>query len=152
MDFNVVMWIVIMVVLLMIEGMTMNLTTIWLAIGSLGALFATLMGAGGVMQFAVFVIISGVMLIFTRPVVKNYLAVKYQKTNSESLIGRTARVVEPIDNSLEKGTAFLDGKEWTARCESENETINEGELAVVTDIVGVKLIVSREPKTRMIAE
>jgi len=152
MDFNVVLWIGIMIALLVIEGLTMNLTTIWLAIGSLAAFFATLMGAGGVWQFAVFVIVSSVMVVFTRPVVKNYVAVKYQKTNSDSLIGRTARVIEPIDNSLEKGTAFLDGKEWTARTENEGVTFNEGDMAVVTDIVGVKLIVSKEPATKMITE
>ena len=152
MDFNVILWIVIMVVLLMIEGATMNLTTIWMAIGALAAFFFTLAGAGGVMQFAVFVIVSTIMVIFTRPIVKKHLAVKYQKTNTESLIGRTARVVETIDNSLETGTAFLDGKEWSARTESEGTVLEKGDLAVVTDIVGVKLIVSKEPGTRIVAE
>jgi len=151
MDFNVILWIGIMLALMVIEALTMNLTTIWLAVGALVSVFFTLAGAGGVMQFAVFVIVSAVMVFFTRPLVKKYVAVKYQTTNSDSLIGRTARIIEPVNNSLETGTAFLDGKEWTVRTENEGETLNEGDLAVVREIEGVKLIVTKEPKTHMVA-
>ena len=108
-------------------------------------IFFTLAGAGGVMQFGVFVVVSAIMVIFTRPLVKKYVAGRYQKTNSDSLIGRTARIIEPVNNSLETGTAFLDGKEWTARTEHENELLGEGEIVTVREIEGVKLIVSREP-------
>ena len=144
MDFNVVLWIVIMVLLLVVEALTMNLTTIWLAVGALASIFFTLAGAGGVMQFGVFVVVSAVMVFFTRPLVKKYVAGKYQKTNSDSLVGRTARIIEPVNNSLETGTAFLDGKEWTVRSEVDGEVFNEGDIVVVREIEGVKLIVARE--------
>ena len=91
MDFNVILWIVIMVALLVVEALTMNLTTIWLAIGALASVFITLAGAGGVAQFAVFVVVSAIMVFFTRPLVKKYVAGHYQKTNSDSLVGRTGR-------------------------------------------------------------
>ena len=151
MDLNVVLWIVIMIVLMVVEALTMNLTTIWLAVGALASIFFTLAGAGGVMQFGVFVVVSGIMLFFTRPIVKKYIAGRYQTTNSDSLIGRTARIIQPVDNRLETGTAFLDGKEWTARTENEGETLNEGDLAIVREIEGVKLIVSKEPSTHVVA-
>ena len=96
MDFNVILWIVIMVALLVVEALTMNLTTIWLAIGALASVFITLAGAGGVAQFAVFVVVSAIMVFFTRPLVKKYVAGRYQKTNSDSLVGRTARIIEPV--------------------------------------------------------
>lgn len=144
MDFNVILWIVIMVALLVVEALTMNLTTIWLAIGALASVFITLAGAGGVAQFAVFVVVSAIMVFFTRPLVKKYVAGRYQKTNSDSLIGRTARIIEPVNNKLETGTAFLDGKEWTVRSESDSDIFNEGDLVIVREIEGVKLIVARE--------
>ena len=151
MDFNVILWIVIMVLLLVVEALTMNLTTIWLAVGALASIFFTLAGAGGVMQFGVFVVVSAIMVFFTRPLVKKYVAGRYQKTNSDSLVGRTARIIEPVNNNLETGTAFLDGKEWSVRSENENEILDEGELAVVREIQGVKLIVAKEPNTHIVA-
>lgn len=144
MDFNVLLWIIIMVVLLAIEALTMNLTTIWLAVGALVAFFFTLAGAGGVMQFGVFVVVSTIMVVFTRPIVKKYVSGHYQKTNSDSLVGRTARIIEPVNNKLETGTAFLDGKEWSVRTENDNVTLNEGEIVTVREIKGVKLIVSKD--------
>lgn len=144
MDFNVILWIAIMVLLLVVEALTMNLTTIWLAIGALASVFFTLAGAGGVAQFAVFVVVSAVMVFFTRPLVKKYVAGKYQKTNSDSLVGRSARIIEPVDNKLETGTAFLDGKEWTVRSDSDAVTFNEGDMVIVREIEGVKLIVAKE--------
>ena len=144
MDFNVLLWIIIMVVLLAIEALTMNLTTIWLAIGALVSFFVTLAGAGGVWQFGVFVAVSTIMVVFTRPLVKKYVSVHYQKTNSDSLVGRTARIIEPVNNKLETGTAFLDGKEWSVRTESDNVTLNEGDIVTVREIQGVKLIVAKE--------
>jgi len=147
MDNNVVLWIVIMVLLMIIEALTMNLTTIWLAVGALVAVFFTLAGAGGVMQFGAFVVVSAIMIIFTRPLVKKYVAVRYQKTNSESLVGKTARILEPVNNRLEQGTAFLDGKEWTARTENENEELEKDTLVTVKAIEGVKLIVEKASLT-----
>jgi len=144
MDYNVLLWIGIMLVLMMIEAATMNLVTIWLAIGALASVFATLMGAGGVWQFAVFVIVSGIMLIFTRPLVKKYVSTRYQKTNSDSLIGRTARITQTVNNRLETGTAFLDGKEWSVRTEDDGQILNEGEMVKVLQIEGVKLIVEKD--------
>ena len=144
MDFNVILWIVIMVLLLIVEAMTMNLTTIWLAVGALASVFFTLAGAGGVAQFAVFVIVSAIMVFVTRPLVKKYVAGRYQKTNSDGLVGRYARIIEPVNNKLETGTAFLDGKEWTVRSVSDDDLFNEGDIVVVREIEGVKLIVAKE--------
>jgi len=149
MDYNVILWIVIMVVLLAIEAATMNLTTIWLAVGALISIFFTLAGAGGVMQFAVFVVVSAVMVIFTRPLVKKYIEGKYQKTNSDGLVGKTARIIETVDNRHETGTAFLDGKEWMVRSEDDDQVLASGELAVVRSISGVKLIVSKEEQNKI---
>ena len=87
---------------------------------------------------------SAIMVFFTRPLVKKYVAGHYQKTNSDSLVGRTARIIEPVNNKLETGTAFLDGKEWTVRSESDSDIFNEGDLVIVREIEGVKLIVARE--------
>ena len=53
-----VIWLVILAIMILIEAVTMGLTTVWFALGALGAAVVT--GFGGVfwLQFTVFVILS----------------------------------------------------------------------------------------------
>ena len=53
-----VIWLVILAIMILIEAATMGLTTVWFALGSLGAAVVTGFGGGFWLQFAVFVILS----------------------------------------------------------------------------------------------
>ena len=69
----VLYWLIAAAVLLILELLTMGLTTIWFAGGALvGALTAALHLPVGV-QVAAFVVVSVVLLIVTRPLAKKYL-------------------------------------------------------------------------------
>ena len=81
-------WLIVFLVLLVLEIISLGLTTIWFALGALVAFIATLAGAGYVIQFIVFIAVSFVTLVLTRP-----LAVKYFNTN--------------IFTTYKKGFAFL---------------------------------------------
>lgn len=85
-------------VLLLIEILTLGLTTIWFAVGALAAFLLTLVHASLAIQMIVFFIVSLVMLIFTRPIMTKYLNKKTTKTNAESLVGRRSRVLIPVNN------------------------------------------------------
>lgn len=137
-------WLIALIVLLAVEIATMGLTTIWFAGGALVALIAALLGANIVVQVILFVAVSLILLIFTRPVAVKYLNNNAVKTNAEGLIGRTAKVIYTIDNVNSTGYASVDGQEWTARSEDNGVVIPEGTLVTIVRIEGVKLIVKKK--------
>ena len=136
MEREIFLWLGLMVVFLIIELATVGLTSIWFSGGALAALLVSLAGAGMVIQIAVFVVISAVLVIFTRPFAAKYVNVHHVKTNCDELIGS-------VDNFAQTGTAIAQGKEWTARCRSDKDRIEKDSLAKVTAISGVKLILEK---------
>ena len=91
-------WLVVLVVLVVIELLTMGLTTIWFAGGALIATVAAVLGAPMVVQIILFLVVSGVLIIFTRPLAVKYFNKDRVRTNAESLVGRQAIVISEIDN------------------------------------------------------
>lgn len=136
-------WLIAFVVLLGIEALTMALTTVWFAGGALVAFLLALLGANVQVQLAAFVIVSFVLLFFTRPFALRFVNKNTVKTNLDSLIGRHGKVTAEINNMEAKGAVVLNGQEWTARAYEDEHIYPEGTMVEVKDIQGVKLIVSK---------
>lgn len=135
------MWLAVLAVLLLIEAITAGLTTIWFAGGALVAAIAAYCGAGAVLQFCLFVAISLVLLIFTRPIAVKYMNPDLEKTNADSLIGKKAVVIEEIDNLAQTGHVRIRDIEWMARTSDDHVKIPENTVVEIEEIHGVKLIV-----------
>lgn len=136
-------WLIALVVFIGIEMGTMALTTIWFAGGALAAFLTALAGFSIQVQLVVFLAVSFVMLVFTRPFASKLINRGTVKTNAESLIGRKARVTAEINDSLSRGAAVVGGQEWTARALNDEDVIPVGEIVVIREIRGVKLMVER---------
>lgn len=141
-----ILWLLLFVVLLLIEILTLGLTTIWFAGGALVAYIAALAGANVLIQIVLFFIVSIVLLFFTRPLATKYLNKNRLKTNVDSLIGKTGLVKEPINNMNATGVVVVNGLEWTARTSDDAITIEEGKVVEVLEIQGVKAIVKEKEK------
>ncbi len=139
-----VYWLIFFVVMIGIELGTLALTTIWFAGGALVAFVLSLFGAGVELQLTVFVIVSFILLFFTRPWASRYLNRNTVKTNVESLIGRTARVTQQINNELGTGSAIVGGQEWTARAQNPEDIYEPDAIVEIQGVRGVKLIVSQK--------
>lgn len=137
----VIIWTVLLVVLVAIEIATMGLTTIWFAAGALAATIAAACNAPLFIQIALFLIVSVLMLVFTRPVAVKYFNKDRVRTNVESLVGQKGIVTGEINNLKGCGQVTLNGMEWTARSVLQGCVIPEGSVVVVKEIHGVKLIV-----------
>lgn len=137
-----VCWLIAFVILIGIEMVTMALTTVWFAGGALVAFILSLFGVGVEAQLTVFVIVSFLLLFFTRPFASKYVNGRTVKTNAESLIGRTARITVKVNNQLGTGAAVVGGQEWTARAFRDEDTYAEGDIVSIREIRGVKLMVS----------
>lgn len=140
---SVVIWVVALILFAAVEAVTVQLVSVWFAAGALAALIADLLGAGVTVQFVVFLAVSIICFIVTRPLVKKFSTSKIQSTNADRCIGETAVVVEEIDNVNAKGQVKVNGNVWTARSEND-EIIAEGTKVTVLKIEGVKLIVKQE--------
>ena len=140
-EMEVVGWLVALVALVIIEISTMGLTTIWFAAGALVAILAAALGAPLFVQIALFLIVSVLMLVFTRPLAVKFFNNDREKTNVDSVIGKKGIVTGQIDNLQGTGQVTLNGLEWTARSAQEDKVISEGSVVVIRDVQGVKLIV-----------
>lgn len=138
---KMIYWLAIFIVLLVIEIITMGLTTIWFAGGALMALAAGLLGFGGTVQTVVFVVVSALLLILTRPLAVKYFNQERLKTNAESLIGQRALVIEDIDTLEARGRVEIRGQEWAAKTDEPDGKLAKNTVVVVNGIQGVKLIV-----------
>ncbi|MBP5185047.1 MAG: NfeD family protein [Lachnospiraceae bacterium] len=136
-------WIALFVVLLIVEGLTMGLTTIWFAGGALVAFILALFNVNIYVQIGAFLVVSLALLFGTRPWAKKYLSGKRYGTNYDGVIGKVAKVVERVDNYNATGLVAVNGVEWTARAENDNETFEPGTLVKVNNINGVKLIITK---------
>ena len=136
-------WLVIVVVAIVIEIATMGLTTIWFAGGALVAFLLSLANMPLGLQIAAFLIVSIVLLYFTRPIAVRYFNKDRVRTNSEALVGQQAIVVSDINNIEGLGRVLIQGKEWTARAAVDGEKIPAGAVVEVSAIEGVKLLVKQ---------
>lgn len=136
------MWLAIVAILLIIEAVTVGLTTIWFAGGALVAAIASWIGAGQAVQWILFLSVSLVLLIFTRPLAIRYMNRGVERTNVGRLIGEKAIVIQEINNLAQTGQIRINDVEWMARTESDDIKIPEKAVVVIKDVQGVKLIVA----------
>ena len=121
----------------------MGLTTIWFAGGALIACVAAAIKLPIWVQVTVFVVASGVLLYFTRPIAIKYFNKSRTRTNVESMIGKQAIVVSEIDNLQGLGQVKISGMDWSARS-LDGQPISVGNVVIVRKVEGVKLIVEKE--------
>ncbi len=125
-----------------IEVATYQLVSMWFGVGAIAGLIAYLAGLNFYIQFILFIVLSSLTLILTRPLVKKLLKNKGEKTNSDRLIGKKIIITKPVDSFGEKGETVIGGVSWSVNS-IDGLPIDEGETATVEAIEGVKLIVRK---------
>ena len=134
-------WMVVMIIMAVFEGMTSQLVSVWFVVGALAASIVSFFVPAFGVQFAVFVLVSLILLLITKPFVKKFKQVKPEATNADRNIGKTAVVIQEINNNEGTGQVKIFGNTWTARTEND-EIVPTGAEVTVREISGVKLIVT----------
>lgn len=134
-------WLIGLIVFLVIEIITLGLTTIWFAGGALVAFIASLFGASVVVQIILFFVVSFALLFFTRPIVQKHLNNNREKTNVNSMTGKEGKVIEAIDNFNATGRILVNGMEWSARSAKDDLVIPVDARVIIQKVQGVKTIV-----------
>ena len=139
----IIFWIVLMVAFVVVEFATAGLTSIWFALGALGALISALVAPTAELiwlQLTIFILVSGVAIYFTRPLAKKYHKTNRTATNASRVLEMIGIVKEPVNSLDAHGVVHVDGKLWSARAEGA-DTIPVGTQVEILRIDGVKLIV-----------
>ena len=141
MNFSVIVWLGLMILFLMAEAATVSLVSMWFACGAFAALLVSFFGGNMIWQISVFIVVSTVLLLSLRPLLRKYFTPRLTKTNVDSVIGSQGYVTETIDNAEATGQVKLGAMYWTARSTS-GDPITKDTLVRVDRIEGVKAFVS----------
>ena len=137
-------WIILAVVLVFAEIATVQLVSVWFVVGALCAALTSVFTDSLVIQIVVFVSVSLVTLIATRPLVKK-LRVNHTKliTNADSVIGQTGVMLDDLLDLQSVGQAKVGGKVWSVK--TDMLPLKKGDTVRVLAIEGVKLMVRKVP-------
>jgi membrane protein implicated in regulation of membrane protease activity len=137
-----VIWLVVAVVLGVAEVLNLSFYLFPFAIGAAGAALVSLAGGGAVLAWPVFAVLTAVSFGIVRPIAKRHLDVPPQiRTGTAALVGRTAVVLERIDNDAPSGSVRLDGEVWSARAYDEDHVFDAGTRVQVLEIRGATALV-----------
>ena len=128
-------WLVLFVILSLFELVTVNLVSIWFAIGAIITTFVSLATDNIMIHLAVFTISSILLLLLTKPFVKKIKRREVVPTNLDRVIGKVGVVTEKIENDG-IGEVKVLGKRWSAY---SNKEIEVNRKIKVLSINGVKL-------------
>ena len=138
MEREAIVWLALFVILLIVELLTVGLTSIWFAGGALAALVLELLGVDLIWQIGAFILVSFVLVYFTRPFAVKYVNAHHEKTNYEQAVGKIVRITQRVDDLAQTGKGILDGMEWTVRTDSK-EVLEKDTLALVILILAANI-------------
>lgn len=137
---SLLLWAVLLLVFTSIELFTYEFFALCFSFGSVSALVASLFDANIIVQVVVFLIVSGLFIVFMRPIAYKMLKVTHSPTNSDMLIGKEGIVTEKINNLEQSGRVNVFGQNWTARNITDMQLEVDSKI-IVRRIEGVTLIV-----------
>jgi membrane protein implicated in regulation of membrane protease activity len=136
-----VIWLIVAVVFGVGEIATLGFFLAPFAGGALVAALVSGAGAGAVVSWAAFLVVSLVLLAALRPVaVRHMRQAPRLRTGTAALVGRTGTVVERI--ASDEGCVRIDGEIWTARPFDEDQVFEAGMRVQVLEIKGATALVA----------
>lgn len=140
-------WIGVAVLLFILELLiTSSFALLCFSFGAIVAGLISLAGFGTKVELIVFAAFSLLAFLFIRPYLIHLLNKRSEgrpKTNAEGLIGRTGRVVEPIQGKTKLGRIAIDGDIWQAMA-GDDSVFEEGCQVIITAVDSIILTVKKK--------
>ena len=137
-----VFWITVGVVFSVLEILTPSFFFLWFGIGGFVAAAAS-MFVNVALQIVIFAVTSAVLLLLTRPLAKKITGGEPpRKIHVEEIVGKTAVVIEKINNDKGVGLIKIDGDVWRAYSDND-EIIEKGEKVKILKVEGAHVVVKR---------
>lgn len=135
----IVVWIAVIAIGIIVEAQTSELVSIWFAISGAVAIVCAIAELSIPIQIAVFSILTLLLVIGTRPLVKKLTKNTEVKTNADKLVGMVGVITKSVEPG-ERGSVKVEYQEWTA-VSKNNQAFLEGTKVVISEIIGNKLVV-----------
>ena len=143
-----IIWLVVFVLSLIVEGLTSELVSIFFSLGSLVALIMSFFtGIPYYIELVVFVVLSILSLLALRPVMNRVLKKEKRLTNIDEFVGKEIKLTKGYEQ-YGFGEASIGGIIWRVLNIEEKEPINEGSIAKIVSVQGNKLIVRKKEENK----
>ncbi|MGO4691707.1 NfeD family protein [Glaciibacter sp. 2TAF33] len=143
-DYGWIVWLVLILLFVTIEMVTLELTFLMIALGSVGGLVSGLLGAPWWLELLIAAALSVVLLFGIKPPLLRALkrGGDPSRSNVDALLGIDGHVVRSLDTSGGQ-VRLSNGETWTARLSpvTEQRIVEPGERVLVTAIEGATAIV-----------
>lgn len=136
------LWLIIAGSMVLLECMTAGFLVIWFGVGALFAMIASLFIESLAIQVGVFAVVSSILILLTKPLVKKFIQKEDEKPNVYTVIGKTALVTKDIDSDKGTGQVKVDSDTWSAK-DIDNGNISMGSKVEIIKVEGVKVIVKK---------
>jgi membrane protein implicated in regulation of membrane protease activity len=134
-----VVWAIVAAICAGAEALTLTLILGFVSIGALIALIVAVLGAPVATQLIAFIVGTGALVGFVRPIAKAHLHRPSLTTGVDALVGKRAVVVQRVD--LHQGQVRIGGEVWTARAYLEDQVLEPGTSVDVVKIQGATALV-----------
>ncbi len=135
-------WLIIAAILFVGEIITAGFLLLWFAIAAIVAMLVSFITTNLFIQTLIFLIVSVILIIFTRPLLSKYTKGDNTVMNSQTIVGKTAIVTEDISLLNSTGQINVDGEIWSAKTYNPDLTIPKGSRVEIIGIDGVKACVA----------
>lgn len=142
-----IIWGIVFITTVAVEISTVDLTSIWFSVSSLVALFLSLFKVSIYIQLGVFVGLSIILIIATRPLVKKMMNKETIHTNADKVLDMIGIVTKDI-NVGEIGEVRVNSELWRA-VSLETEDLIVGEKVIINSFTGNKVLVSKANKNNI---
>ena len=142
-DFNItlILWGILIVVSIVIELITDELTIIWGTVGAIFALISAALKAPIWLQLIIFFVFTFLFILIFKPIIEKNRKRETVHTNADRIIGMVAVVTESFKEQ-EVGKVLVNNQTWRA-IGTTNDEFFEGEKVQVEGLSGTKVIVSK---------
>lgn len=137
----VYIWLGIFALSVILEFVTLDLVSIWIALGSLLAMILALCGVPLIYQIVCAGVVSVGCILGLRKFCLKYLNKSKSKTNLDMAVGVKTKLLKSIGQD-DKGEIKFNGVIWNAMT-ADDEEIEQGEMVEILRVEGNKMVVTR---------
>ncbi|ABR31178.1 protein of unknown function DUF107 [Thermosipho melanesiensis BI429] len=130
-------------ILMALEILTPTFFIFWFGVGALASSLVAYFIGNTIWELTVFVVVSGILVILTRPIINKMTGDEPRKINVDDIVGKKALVIEEINNKKAKGLVKINGDTWRAFSKND-EIIEKDKYVKVLKVEGAHLIVIEE--------
>lgn len=135
-------WLIATVLLFILEIFVPTFFAASLGIGSLVAAVFAFLGFGVEVQLIMFSVVTLASIFAARPFMLKYAYKRngHIRTNVDALVGKTATVIQTINNSKNEGRVVVEGDDWKAQTEDDT-VVESGKKVEIVKVDSTLLIV-----------